>query len=619
MRGMRPATCPPTDGTGSRICAAKEHENMNTNQNDALHAIVAFLAAALNALTAGVMAACAVAQWAIPALCRDCRDDEQPTVRNRGGRCVDCALTGDAVRRFSTAKRALRVLGFVALLALCAALSVKTGLPVLPLLARRVPVPVELKAAADDLRTARGLDASDSTVTLRRVASGRSTHCAGCEQPMRGADLTGTHGDVQFRIDGLNLCEQCGPRVCAEQVAVLTGGHVTAAQPEPEPVAEPVAAPQPVVTVPAHTAHTTQPGGIAGAVDALAAALAAQSGPLDEDAVRDIAREVVDADRPAIAALIDAAVRDLNRRLVIQSAPGAPTTSFSRPGGAVVHHRFAEVMFRSRGVHRNVMLVGPAGTGKTHVAQQVHEARISAGIIPADAPLCVMNINGDLLAMHLLGDSSVAMGTTPSVFTRGGILTGLNAAGDVVNAFDVPCTIVLDEMDRAEPGTMVALNAALANGFITTPDGCRIDRHPDALVIATANTRGTGAAGGYAAAQQQDAALVDRFAGRRIDIDFCPGIEDAIAPTVAPTIRAMRAEAEAQNMRGVMFSYRAMMTAEADAAHIGVNNACRWLAEDFGAVGGAAVVDRMVAAGHLTDAEPVDFAALVGLNPAGAA
>ena len=49
-----------------------------------------------------------------------------------------------------------------------------------------------------------------------------------------------------------------------------------------------------------------------------------------------------------------------------------------------------------------------------------------------------------------------------------------------------------DEVDASAANALVAFNQALANDSFPFPDGM-VDRHPDFLAIAAANTYGTGA------------------------------------------------------------------------------------------------------------------------------
>jgi cobaltochelatase CobS len=86
---------------------------------------------------------------------------------------------------------------------------------------------------------------------------------------------------------------------------------------------------------------------------------------------------------------------------------------------------------------------------------------------------------------------------------------------------------LFDEVDASDNSALLALNAALANGTATFPD-CQITRHPDCIVIATANTWGFGATADYVGRSKIDAAFLSRFPVR-IHWDYDSALEVAIS------------------------------------------------------------------------------------------
>jgi cobaltochelatase CobS len=79
-----------------------------------------------------------------------------------------------------------------------------------------------------------------------------------------------------------------------------------------------------------------------------------------------------------------------------------------------------------------------------------------------------------------------------------------------------------DEVDRSDPVALLAVNPHLANGTATFPDK-QISRHPNCVIVCTANTWGTGADAKYAGATKLDAAFLSRFPMRlswNIDLDL---------------------------------------------------------------------------------------------------
>ena len=138
-----------------------------------------------------------------------------------------------------------------------------------------------------------------------------------------------------------------------------------------------------------------------------------------------------------------------------------------------------------RGFRLNVWLSGPTGSGKTSAAEAVAKALNlsfgSDGSLDADYKvLGFRDANGNIISTQFL-----------EIYENGGIY-------------------VADEIDNWMPSALLSLNAALANGWCTTPKGM-VKRHPDACIIACANTWGLGATNEYVGRTRLDAASLDRF------------------------------------------------------------------------------------------------------------
>jgi cobaltochelatase CobS len=67
-----------------------------------------------------------------------------------------------------------------------------------------------------------------------------------------------------------------------------------------------------------------------------------------------------------------------------------------------------------------------------------------------------------------------------------------------------------DEVDRSDPNALLCVNPHLANAVAEFPDG-QVARHPDCIIICTANTWGTGSNADYVGANKLDAAFLSRF------------------------------------------------------------------------------------------------------------
>lgn len=137
---------------------------------------------------------------------------------------------------------------------------------------------------------------------------------------------------------------------------------------------------------------------------------------------------------------------------------------------------------------RNVMMVGPAGSGKTTAADHAAQA---LGFEQA-------TIQGQTLTRYEFDGFVDAHGVyRDSAFRR-----FCEADGGV---------FLQDEMDSCEASAVLALNAYLANGRVTFPDGKTFKRSERHFVVAACNTFGSGASRLYVGRNQLDAATTDRY------------------------------------------------------------------------------------------------------------
>lgn len=153
------------------------------------------------------------------------------------------------------------------------------------------------------------------------------------------------------------------------------------------------------------------------------------------------------------------------------------------------------------GIHQ--MLVGPAGGGKTTCCEKVAEI-LNLKFYP-------MSVGPQTTKSDLLGfiDAAGNYHTTPlrEAFENGGLL-------------------LLDEVDAANAGVLTIINALLANGYCSFPDGVK-QRNESFRCICACNTYGRGADREYVGRNQLDAATLDRFAV--VDFDYDDELERAIA------------------------------------------------------------------------------------------
>lgn len=177
--------------------------------------------------------------------------------------------------------------------------------------------------------------------------------------------------------------------------------------------------------------------------------------------------------------------------------------------------RYAQIKDH-RGFSPNIWLTGPTGSGKTTAGEQVARAlepmfksyhRTQAG------DLFVTDKAGKTIDLGLTFSSP--FGADSSLDADYKVIGFKDATGTFhwttfLRIFCFGGVYVADEIDNWMPSALLALNAALANGWISTPMGM-LSRHPDSIIIACANTWGLGATNDYVGRSRLDAATLDRF------------------------------------------------------------------------------------------------------------
>ena len=112
------------------------------------------------------------------------------------------------------------------------------------------------------------------------------------------------------------------------------------------------------------------------------------------------------------------------------------------------------------------------------------------------------------------------------------LLGYMNAKGEYVTTefrkrYENGGVFILDEIDNGNANTLAVLNSALANGNCAFADGM-VAKHEDFVLIATANTFGSGASAQYVGRNKLDDATLDRFVF--IEWDYDNKLEMHIAP-----------------------------------------------------------------------------------------
>lgn len=184
--------------------------------------------------------------------------------------------------------------------------------------------------------------------------------------------------------------------------------------------------------------------------------------------------------------------------------------------------------------HENVYLYGPAGSGKNTIAEQIAEA---------------------------LGVEFYYQNTLVTKFDVSGYK---NAQGEYeetpfYKAWKNGGLFFADELDNSTAEAIIAINAALANGYYTFPNsGEKVAKHPDFYCIAAGNTNGQGATEEYCGRYQMDESSRDRFAF--IEIDYNAKVEESICGghlDILEFVRDLRSVAKSLQIK-LICGYRAI-------------------------------------------------------------
>lgn len=154
------------------------------------------------------------------------------------------------------------------------------------------------------------------------------------------------------------------------------------------------------------------------------------------------------------------------------------------------HHMFTRMLKlastrKANGEALNIWVTGPAGSGKTTAAANVSKALA--------------------IPFHFTG----------AVKDEFKLLGFMDAHGRCVRtpfreAYENGGVFLFDEIDGSDAGALLAFNAALANGECDFPDKI-VKRHADCVIIAAANTWGSGPTAKYMGRAKLDAASLNRF------------------------------------------------------------------------------------------------------------
>ena len=183
-----------------------------------------------------------------------------------------------------------------------------------------------------------------------------------------------------------------------------------------------------------------------------------------------------------------------------------PKPKTGKPSGKIdkPHAKLEETVRKLR-AGLNCMLVGPAGSGKTTLAEQAAKSLgLRFAFISCSAGMSEGQLTGRLLPVGAGGKFVYVSAEFVEVYENGGLF-------------------LLDEIDAADPNVLIVMNAAIAGAKLALPNRPEkpyAEKHADCYLICAANTFGSGADAVYVGRNQLDGATLSRFACGVIPVDY---------------------------------------------------------------------------------------------------
>jgi len=223
--------------------------------------------------------------------------------------------------------------------------------------------------------------------------------------------------------------------------------------------------------------------------------------PLEENLTEKFLRKTA-LDLPALLDLVKKMIDDATKDNV-KTIQVVNTETQERKDLGIQHFLFETALTVIQG-GCNLMLVGPAGSGKTHMVHAIADA-LSIRFIP-------QSVTSQTSLSSLMGYMSASGAYVSSPFR---------------DAYENGGLYLLDEIDAGNANVISALNAATSNGCCLFPDNTLIEKHANFRIAAGANTYGRGANRQYAGRNPIDGATLDRFVV--LDMPYDEALENALA------------------------------------------------------------------------------------------
>lgn len=171
-------------------------------------------------------------------------------------------------------------------------------------------------------------------------------------------------------------------------------------------------------------------------------------------------------------------------------------------GKAKIRHEQFEkvaVIIRNR---LNAFLYGPAGSGKSFIAEQVADL--------LGVPFYSISVSYQTSVASLMGYMDATGKYVPSLLRK---------------AFEEGGVFCIDEIDAGNQNVIMCLNAVTNSDVVAFPDKM-VKKHKNFVAIATANTCGSGSDLQYVGRERIDASTLSRFV--RLEVGYDDNLEEAL-------------------------------------------------------------------------------------------